>query len=60
MTPEEYFAFVQRELRLTKSRFGNVWFDEDGQPHHVPDPYKIPYDRRREILEEIRRGIVLP
>jgi hypothetical protein len=59
MTPEEYYAAV-KDLGLSYSGRGSVWIDRDGDCHHVPSPYGIPYDRRREILEDIKKGLNLP
>jgi hypothetical protein len=60
MTPDEYLSEVRNTLHLTHSGPGNVWRDPDGHPHHVPDPYKLKFDERRGILNDIRASLGLP
>lgn len=61
MTIEEYWAMVHNYLRLTPTGFRSHHSihcrDENGNPQLVPDPASLEYERRRDSLERVARGM---
>ena len=59
MTAEEFLAAI-KALGLTRTSHGNAWENREGGFVHVPDPYKIKFEDRPSILEDVRRSVTLP